>query len=179
MKRNIKELSMIALFPAMMGATAGIFIPLYSLPPITLQTFFVLLAGLLLPSKDAFLSIVIYVVLGLIGVPVFSGYSSGLSVILGPSGGFIIGFIFVAYLTSVLNDKISEKSYIVKMISIIFISTVSLYMIGGAYIAYIYKLPYFATLIGFSPYLIGDGIKAILVVILYKRLQLYITYERL
>lgn len=53
MNRKIKDLSMIALFPALMGATAGIYIPLFNLPPITLQTLFVFIAGLVLGPKKA------------------------------------------------------------------------------------------------------------------------------
>ena len=63
MNTRIKELSLIALFPALMGATAGISIPLLGLPPITLQTLFVFLAGLLLNPKNAFYSMCIYLVL--------------------------------------------------------------------------------------------------------------------
>ena len=55
MNLKIKELTTIALFPALMGATAGVSIPLFNLPPITLQTFFVFLAGLLLGPKKVYL----------------------------------------------------------------------------------------------------------------------------
>jgi len=74
---RIRELTLIALFPAMMGATAGVVIPLGGLPPITLQTIFVFMAGLILGPKHAGISIGIYVLLGAIGLPIFSGYRGG------------------------------------------------------------------------------------------------------
>ena len=97
MKNKTKELTMIALFPALMGATAGISIPLFNLPPITLQTFFVFLAGLILGPKKGAISMIVYLVIGAIGIPVFSGYRGGLEVLTGFSGGFLIGFVFAAF----------------------------------------------------------------------------------
>ena len=96
MNNRIKELTTIALFPALMGATAGISIPLFNLPPITLQTFFVFMAGLTLGPRKGALSMIIYVLLGAIGLPIFSGFRGGLNVLAGFSGGFLIGFIFSA-----------------------------------------------------------------------------------
>lgn len=179
MNRTVKELSLIALFPALMAATAGIFIPLYNLPPITLQTFFVFIAGFLLKPRDALLSMLIYVLVGVIGVPVFSGFTGGLGVMMTPSGGFIVGFVIVAFLTSVLSRiKVDFNEYL-KNAVIILIGTIILYMIGGAYICYLYDLPFIPTILGLSPYLVGDILKAFAVIIIYKRLQMYQTYERL
>ena len=76
-----KEMIIIALFPALMAATAGIAIPLWTLPAVTLQTFFVFMSGLLLGPKKAGLSMVIYLLLGAIGLPVFSNYTGGIGII--------------------------------------------------------------------------------------------------
>ena len=85
MRLNIKEISLVAIFPALMAATAGISIPLGGLPPISLQTIFVFLAALLLGPKLGTLSIIIYVIMGAIGLPVFSNYRGGISVLISAS----------------------------------------------------------------------------------------------
>lgn len=99
---------------------------------ITLQTFIVILAGILLGPKIGALSQIIYIFLGLIGLPVFSGFTGGIQSILKPSFGFLIGFIFAAYAAGkFLYTKDSSS------LKYIFLSS----LIGGA-IIYIFGLPY-------------------------------------
>ncbi len=99
---------------------------------ITLQTFIVILAGILLGPKIGALSQIIYIFLGLIGIPVFSGFTGGLQSFLKPSFGFLIGFIFAAYAAG-------KFSYAKNNLSFINILLASL--IGSA-IIYIFGLPY-------------------------------------
>ena len=177
MKIDTRDLSTIALFPALMGATAGLSIPLLNLPPITLQTLFVFLAGFYLSPKNAGVSMFIYVLLGIIGVPVFSGYTGGLGVLLVPSGGFLLGFVILAVLVAYLNQKLVIDSFIIKNAIIIFVGTLILYMLGASYISILYHLPYFSVIVGFTPYLIGDILKGIAVIGINKRLTSRFTYE--
>ncbi|AKB76839.1 Substrate-specific component BioY of biotin ECF transporter [Methanosarcina horonobensis HB-1 = JCM 15518] len=102
-----------SLFAALTAAGAYIQIPIpFSPVPVTLQVFFVLLAGSMLKSKWGSLSMVVYTLLGIAGLPVFAGGSSGLGVLLGPTGGYIFGFILAAFLTGKLAEKAedTEKS---------------------------------------------------------------------
>ncbi len=92
-----KNITLVALFTALTAIGAFISIPLGPVP-ITLQSFFVILSGILLGPKLGALSQVLYIFLGLIGIPIFSGFSGGLQHILKPSFGFIIGFVFAAYI---------------------------------------------------------------------------------
>ena len=177
MNSRIKELSLIALFPALMGATAGISIPLLGLPPITLQTLFVFLAGMFLKPKNAFYSMCIYLLLGIIGIPVFSGYSAGLILLIGPSGGFLMGFPVVALLTSLIRNNVIFKNNFHSNLLIIFIANICLYMIGATYIMVIYKANLFTLISGFSLYLLGDIIKAFIVSYIYMRVHSFVTYE--
>lgn len=95
-----------SLFAALTAAGAYIQIPIpFSPVPVTLQVFFVLLAGSMLKSKWGSLSMVVYTLLGVAGLPVFAGGSSGIGVLLGPTGGYIFGFILAAYLTGKLSEK--------------------------------------------------------------------------
>lgn len=86
------------MFAAVLAVMSQIAIPMPSGVPMTLQTFAVALAGAVLGWKLGALSALVYLLLGAAGVPVFSGMSGGLGVLLGKTGGFIFGFIFMALL---------------------------------------------------------------------------------
>ncbi|MDE7225370.1 MAG: biotin transporter BioY [Ruminococcus sp.] len=94
---KIKNMILISLFAALSAVGAFIKIPM-PFCPITLQILFTTLAGVLLGGRDGALSVGIYVLLGLAGVPVFTG-GGGISYILHPTFGFLIGFIIGAYVT--------------------------------------------------------------------------------
>lgn len=94
---KIKDMILIAMFAALSAVGAFIKIPM-PFCPITLQILFTTLAGVLLGGRNGALSVGIYVLLGLLGVPVFTG-GGGISYILHPTFGFLIGFIIGAYIT--------------------------------------------------------------------------------
>ncbi|MCL1816549.1 MAG: biotin transporter BioY [Clostridiales bacterium] len=102
---SIHELSYMALMVALLSLLAQIAIPLLGMVPFTLQTVGVLAAALLLPRNNAVLTIVAYIMLGLAGLPVFSGGRAGLGILAGPSGGFLYGFVAAAWLTATLLNK--------------------------------------------------------------------------
>ncbi len=105
----IFDLCYIALFTALIAILAQISIPLPGGVPLTLQTFAVPLAGLILGPKRGTISAVLYVLLGAVGVPVFAGFTGGLSIVLGLTGGFIISFPLMALLAGFAVNK-SVKS---------------------------------------------------------------------
>lgn len=178
MKRlSIKEMSLVAIFPAMMAATAGITIPLGGLPVITLQTIFVLMAGLLLGPKLGSMSMIVYVLMGIIGLPVFSNYRGGLSVITGGSGGFIIGFIFSAYLVGFMKNINFLNKKIYNIFMVLVLGNVVIYMFGASYITYLANTSFLTTLATFTPYIIGDLLKIIVVLYVYARIRTHFTYE--
>ena len=177
MRLNIKEISLVAIFPALMAATAGISIPLGGLPPISLQTIFVFLAALLLGPKLGTLSIIIYVIMGAIGLPVFSNYRGGISVLISHSGGFIIGFIFSALFIGFMKSrKFLNKNYLYIFV-ILVVGNLIIYMCGGAYISYLTNATLGGVLAIFTPYFLGDFIKIMLVMYVYSRIRYQITYE--
>ena len=178
MKRlTVKEMSLVAIFPAMMAATAGISIPLGSLPAVSLQTIFVFMAALLLGPKLASLSMIIYVVMGIIGLPVFSNYRGGFDVIAGQSGGFIIGFVFSAYLVGFMKNVSFLNKNILYIFAILVAGNTVIYMFGAAYIAYLLNTGFFPTLATFIPYILGDLLKIIVVLYVYTRIRHHFTYE--
>ena len=95
---NATDLGLIAVFAALVAGSALIAaIPVGGMGvPITLQTLAVMLTGLALGPARAFAAVGLYVLLGLAGLPIFSGGRSGLGVLAGPSAGYIIGFVFAA-----------------------------------------------------------------------------------
>ncbi len=106
---SIRDLCYIALFTALIAVLAQISIPLPGGVPLTLQTFAVPLAGLVLDSKRGTISTVVYVLLGAVGAPVFANFSGGIGIVLGMTGGFIVSFPIMAFLAG-LGFKKSVKS---------------------------------------------------------------------
>lgn len=105
MKLTTRSLVRIGLFISLFTVGAMIKIP-FVLVPLTLQVLFVLLAGFMLDPLESFLAITLYVVLGLIGLPIFAG-SSGLQAIFKPSFGYLLGFVVVIPLIGLLKAKMN------------------------------------------------------------------------
>ncbi len=97
-KNNTQKLTLVAICVALVVVLSQIMIPMPSGIPVTLQTFGVALVATLLGAKLAPLCLGVYVALGAVGVPVFAGFGGGLASIIGPTGGFIWGFIAMAFL---------------------------------------------------------------------------------
>lgn len=102
---SIRMQVLCALFAAVTAVCSQITIPIQPVP-ITLGTFAVLMAGGFLGKRYGLLAIVIYLLLGMAGVPVFSMMRAGFSVIAGPSGGFIIGFAPMAFVVGLVSEKL-------------------------------------------------------------------------
>jgi biotin transport system substrate-specific component len=102
---SLRGMTYAAMFGAITAVGAYMIIPL-PLVPLTMQTFFVSLAPALLGGALGALSQVIYVLIGVIGFPVFAGGKAGLGVLMGPTGGYLVGFIVGAYIAVKLRDRI-------------------------------------------------------------------------
>ena len=100
-----RDLVVCSLFAAMTAVLSQISIPLPNGIPLTLQLFAVFLCGVILGAKKGFISTLVYVVLGAIGLPVFAGFTGGFQYIVGYSGGFIISFPLVAFIIGFVSEK--------------------------------------------------------------------------
>lgn len=165
-KFTTKELTKVALFSALIAVGAFISIPLGAIP-ITFQNFFVIMAGLLLAPSSAFSSVLIYTLLGLVGLPIFSGFKGGPQYVFMPSFGFIIGFIIGAYVISKLIEKVGMDNP-VKIFLVLIVGELIFYAIGLPYMYYVLssmgKAPssLMAVLsMGMIPFLPGDIAKMI------------------
>ncbi len=110
-KAKLTTLAMvqIALCSALICVSAQLAIPLPIGVPFTLQVLMVMLTALILKPLYSVISLLLYVLLGVVGLPVFSGAKSGIGTILSPTGGFIIGFVLAAFLVSLLKGVLGRK----------------------------------------------------------------------
>ena len=145
-------------------------IPLPFTPvPITLQTFFVLLSGIFLGSLGV-ISQVIYVLLGIAGVPIFSGAGSGLYYLYGPTAGYIFGFVLA---TLFLGRFIKQaKDNLFSVFGILCLADLIILSCGTFWLKIMFGYHFRnLLLIGFIPFLPGDLLKALVAAILYLRLK--------
>ncbi|MBQ6184117.1 MAG: biotin transporter BioY [Clostridia bacterium] len=104
-KNKIIILTLTAMFTAVIAMLSQISIPMPAGVPLTLQTFAIALCGYTLGKKYAAISVVAYLFLGLIGVPVFTGFKGGPGVFASYTGGFLIGFVFMAFICGIFAGK--------------------------------------------------------------------------
>ncbi len=102
--QQIRSLAYAAEFAALIGIFSLIVIPIGPVP-ITLQVLFIAYTGLILGPKRAMLSVFIYLLAGLAGLPIFAGGKAGIGVLFGPSGGYLVGFIILTFFAGIAKNK--------------------------------------------------------------------------
>ncbi|MCH6265141.1 MULTISPECIES: biotin transporter BioY [Neobacillus] len=140
-KLRALDITLVGMFVALMAVGANIttiapFLQVGGVP-ITLQTFFAILAGLILGSRLGAIAMIVYTLVGMIGVPVFAGFFGGLGIILRPTFGFIISYIFAAFIIGKIVEK--KKSLPAFIIAALIGMTVN-YLFGTNWMYYAYKL---------------------------------------
>ena len=166
----------IAVFAVIMAICSWISIP--AAVPFTLQTFGVFIAVGVLGGKRGSLSVLVFILLGAIGIPVFANFSGGIGVLAGPTGGYIIGFLFSALLMWAM-EKLPGKKSVMQIVS----------MIAGLIVCYAFGTVWFVIVygrmngpIGFTaalascvvPFIITDIIKIALAYVLSRKLRKYV-----
>ncbi|MCD1294229.1 BioY family transporter [Methanocella sp. CWC-04] len=160
-----------SLFAALTAVGAWITIPL-GIIPLTLQTFFVILAGGVLGSYFGGLSMIVYILLGLVGLPVFSRGQSGLGVLIGPTGGYLIGFVLCAILIGMIIKKYQKPGYMQYLIAMS-LGTLMIYICGAAQLMLVaHMAPDTALLVGVLPFIPGDIIKVLVAAYIATRFRL-------
>ena len=159
-KINIRQMTLISLFAALTAVGAFISVPLY-LVPLSLQSLFTLLAAMILGSVMGASSQIIYVLLGVIGLPVFAGFKAGIGILFGPTGGFLLGFIISAYIIGKIVELKKEKNIFYYFLVGI-IGTIILYIIGITQLSLVTGIGIKkAITVGMLPFLPGDILKII------------------
>ena len=170
-KSSPRRLVLIAMMTAITCILAPLSIPIPVSPvPISLTNLVLLISVYILGWKDASISFIIYLLLGLAGLPVFSGFSGGLGKIAGPTGGYLAGFIFMTVIAGLAVDIFSGKR--LPAVIGMALGTAVAYAFGTAWLAIQMDLTFISALsIGVLPYLAGDTLKIILAVIAGPMLQ--------
>lgn len=143
------------------AAAAQLAVPLWPVP-ITGQTLAVLLVGSTLGAVRGALSMVLYAVLGIVGLPVFSDASAGFGVIAGPTGGYIVGFVFAAALVGWVAERSWDHRFLGAIAS----------FLGGTVVTFAFGMVWLASTLGLTveqtlqgglyPFIIGGFLKALL-----------------
>lgn len=162
----IANLSAVIAGVALTALAAQISIPMWPVP-ITGQTFAVLLVGTTLGAARGFISMSLYVLLGVFGLPIFTAGKSGLAYIAGPTGGYLIGFILAAVVTGWFAQRKWDRKALSAFISFL-VGTTVIYAVGLPWLSVALGqlgLPNEASATlqaGFYPFIPGDILKAIL-----------------
>ncbi|MCG7316296.1 MULTISPECIES: biotin transporter BioY [Brevibacillus] len=169
---NLRTYMVIAIFTAITAVFAQITIPL-PIVPITGQTLAVGLVATVLGSRYGTISMILYAVLGAIGVPVFAGFSGGPQVLIGPTGGFIFGFIATAFIMGYLLEK-TKYTFTMALLANL-LGMVVTFLFGVTQLKLVLNLSWAGAMAaGVTPFIAGGVIKAVLAayvgIILRKRL---------
>lgn len=169
-KIKTKQMVLIALMTAVTCVLGPLSIPLpFSPVPISLTNFAIFLAIFVLGMKNGTISFIIYLLLGAVGVPVFSSFRGGLQVLAGPTGGYLIGFIFLALIMGFALDHFDRE--LVPTIIGMIIGMVVCYAFGTVWLAKLLSLSFKEGLMmGVIPYLPGDAAKIIIAAIVGPKL---------
>lgn len=165
-----REMVLIAMFSAIMAVCSWISVP--TTIPFTLQTFGVFCTMSILGGKNGFFSILVYILLGAVGMPVFSEFSAGISALTSYSGGYIWGFAFLA-LIFWGAEKFFGGKLIVQVISLI-IGMAVCYLCGTLWFMYVTKSTFLYGLSAcVAPYVLFDALKMVCAIGISTRVKKY------
>lgn len=171
------DIAYIGIFAAIIAVCSWISIPLTV--PVTLQTMAVCIAAGLLGIKKGTLTVFVYILLGLIGVPVFSGFSAGVGVLFGSTGGYIIGFIFTALIVGIMVKLLGKKIWVYAVSMVIGIAVC--YAFGTVWFIVVYNnsnadAVSLSAALGMCviPFIIPDLVKIAAATLLCTRLNKYV-----
>lgn len=162
---SVRRITTIAMFTAVICVMTFVYVPTPWGVPITGQTLAVLVLGLVLSPKDAAISVALYLLLGTVGLPVFSGARSGIGMLLGPTGGYLWSFLIGAVALSWLKQKGRRVlGAIVFTLIVYFLGCLQLKITGDMTFFEVVKL-------GMLPFIPGDLVKIALALATAKKLE--------
>ncbi|GHV38215.1 BioY family transporter [Spirochaetia bacterium] len=174
-RRTITGITLVALFGALTAAGTFISIPLpFSPVPIVLQNLFALLAGLILGPALGAAAVGLYLIAGTIGAPVFAGATGGIARLIGPTGGFLFGYLLAAFTAGLIagRPRPDVKTPLWRIIIAAAAGLLIVYVPGVIRLKFALDAGWGKALgAGFFPFIIGDAIKAVIAVIIAPRLR--------
>ena len=161
---SVSAMTMTAAITAIVCIVAPLALPIPVSPvPLSLGSFIIMLAGCILGWKLGLVSCLLYLALGILGLPVFSSYGSGLAKVAGPTGGYLLGYIPLVILTGLIFGKLHSR--LLQGILIAAATVAVLYLPGTLWLAWQAHLTFSQALVmGVIPYIPGDIVKIMLVV---------------
>ena len=171
MKLTAKEICLCAAACALMAVGAWISVP--ATVDFTLQTFAVALVACCLGPKLAIVSAAVYLLLGAVGAPVFAGFSGGISVLLGPTGGYIVGFFPLALLPGLLEKRLGKWGALLGLA----LGLLACYALGTAWFLFVYTRNTGPVALGsvlawcVFPFILPDAAKLLLAWIAARRVK--------
>lgn len=165
-KSETLSIALAASIGILIAAGAYVIIPLpFSPVPVTAQTFFVLLAGLLLGARWGAVAVSTYLIIGIAGFPVFSGGTGGIGVLFGPTGGYLVGFLIAAlvvgYVSRIGIGDSNERGRGLSVISVS-LGVGTIYLLGVPWLALIADLSLKEAIVtGLIPFIPGDILKSV------------------
>ncbi len=172
-RKKLRGMLLAAMFAALTAAVSVIRIPIGFTPvPLTLQTVMVLVSGALLGPGLGALSQALYVLVGAVGMPVFSGGTAGFGVLLGPTGGYLVGFIAAAFVVGKIS-RLREKPGFLHSVAAMVAGTLTIYAFGVSWAVLSTGLPLGEILVGWVlPFIAGDAVKMLIAAfVAYKARQ--------
>ena len=172
-KLSVRDMAYIALFAVMMAVCSWISIPY--VVPFTLQTFAVFLAVGVLGGRRGTMAVLVYLLMGAVGLPVFTGFSGGIGHLLGSTGGYIVGFVFTALVMWGM-ERIPGSRTVVLAVSMV-LGLLVCYAFGTAWFLLVYARTTGRvgvwTAVGWcvAPYVVPDLMKLALALVLRRRLR--------
>jgi biotin transport system substrate-specific component len=159
----------ISMMVSLITISAWIAIPFGSVP-FTMQVVFVLMTPFILSTSAAMTAIALYLLMGAMGLPVFSGLSGGLHMLFGPTGGYLFGFLVAMPIMGMLAKK--------NMLFSLVIGLVIIYICGVSYLSFVANISFTnAIMAGFVPYVPLDILKILLVRLLLQKYKKIFTME--
>ena len=169
-KSNIQNLTLTALVAAILCVMGPLVIPI-GMIPISLTNMVIYLAIILLDKKRATISVVIYLLIGFVGLPVFAGFTGGVGKLLGPTGGYLIGYLVLSWIAGKVSEALNrvqrtEKLKMKQMLAL-GVGTLGLYLVGTLWLMVQSNLTLVSALsVGVLPFVVFDIMKIVAAVAL-------------
>lgn len=159
MKTRIRNIILAGIFAALTAVLAQIALPIPPVP-VTLTLLAVFLSSAVLGSKYGAMSQIVYILMGAVGVPVFSGFNGGLQIFVSPKGGYILSYPVMAYIIGIIIEK-RQNPGILLLFGAMLIGIAVCYSMGASWMAFVLGLNFKkAVAAGVTPFIVFDLVKA-------------------
>jgi biotin transport system substrate-specific component len=166
---QLRRTVLASLMAALAAVGAYLYVPVGPVP-IVLTTLFVLLSGLLLGSRWGLISMGLYLLIGAMGLPVFAGGRGGFPHFLGPTGGYLLGYLLSAWVTGMISER--AQGLLIREIAAVVAGGLAVYLPGVSWLKVVTRMSWTqALMLGMVPFLIGDAMKASVALMLARAVR--------